>query len=79
MHIVHISESQAMTDLLGGMMEGLGKLVAEEASKLLTKDNISEASMQFFANSNIYFISYISYSIFHILRFIFHVLYIAYR
>jgi len=46
-----------MTGLLGGMMEGLGKLVAEEATKLLTKDNISEAmseaSRQFFANSNI--------------------------
>lgn len=39
------------------MMEGLGKLVAEEATTLLTKDNISEAmseaSRQFFANSNI--------------------------
>ena len=46
-----------MTNLLGGMMEGLGKLVAEEATTLLTKDNISEAmseaSRQFFANSNI--------------------------
>ena len=47
-----------MTNLLGGMMEGLGKLVAEEATTLLTKDNISEAmseaSRQFFANSNIF-------------------------
>ena len=42
-----------MTNMLVGMMEGLGKLVAEEATKLLTKDNISEASRQFFANSNI--------------------------
>jgi len=42
-----------MTDLLGGMMEGLGKLVAEEATKLLNKENISEVSRQFFANSNI--------------------------
>jgi len=42
-----------MTNLLEGMMEGLGNLVAEEAAKLLTKDNISEASRQFFANSNI--------------------------
>ena len=55
--MVHLSENQAMTGLLGGMMEGLGKLVAEEATKLLTKDNISEAmseaGRQFFANSNI--------------------------
>ena len=35
------------------LMEGLGKLVVEEATKVLTKDNISEASRQFFANSNI--------------------------
>ena len=42
------------------LMEGLGKLLAEEATKLLTKENISEASeniseasRQFFANSNI--------------------------
>ena len=47
--MIHLSESQAMTNL----MEGLGKLVAEEATKLLTKENISEASRQFFANSNI--------------------------
>ena len=51
--MINLSESQAMTGLLGGMMEGLGKLVVEEATKLLTKDNISEASRQFFANSNI--------------------------
>jgi|ERR1712192_87406 len=30
-----------------------GKLVAEEVTKLITKENISEASRQFFANSNI--------------------------
>lgn len=42
-----------MTDLLLGMMEGLGKLVAEEATNFLTKDNISEVGKTFFSNSNI--------------------------
>ena len=55
-YMIHLSESQAMTNL----MEGLGELVAEEATKLLTKENISEVGRQFsevgrqfFANSNI--------------------------
>ena len=42
-----------MTDLLLGMMEGLGKLVAEEATNFFTKDNISEVGKTFFSNSNI--------------------------
>ena len=46
-------QRQAMTDLLGGMMEGLGKLVAEEADKILTQENVSHLARQFFTNSNI--------------------------
>ena len=34
-------------------MEGLGKLVAEEAGKMLTQENVSHLARQFFTNSNI--------------------------
>ena len=34
-------------------MEGFGKLVAEEADKILTQENVSHLARQFFTNSNI--------------------------
>ena len=46
-------QRQAMTDLLGDVVEGLGKLAAEEAGKILTQENVSHLARQFFTNSNI--------------------------
>ena len=42
-----------MTASLGDVVEGIGKLVAEEAGKILTQENVSHLARQFFTNSNI--------------------------
>ena len=38
-----------MTDLLGDVVEGFGKLVAEEAGKIFTQENVSHLARQVFS------------------------------